>query len=373
MPIKYDIKDGRNPPFDIFSSKWKNIVSTSNSPDFPILKPQPFEMNSHELSFSDMSYTNHLGKYVTETSRSYIGSAGEPSGPQKNIADLKQLSMNSFLDHCASIRVNLIDLYRTRIESANMVTSKMRTLYNAYTCLRKGKFRQFKRTLGITGKRPQQGWDNIPKLWLEYSFGWMPLLGDCHTILNKTFEPPSLFVRRVYRYTIERHSEQGRDGTSVNSGKCTAYWTVEYRGVTTGLVTVDAPAVQAIAQYGINNPTAAIWEAIPFSFVVDWFVPIGDYLDKLGSTAGLKFRDCSTTCTTYVRGGASYRKYTYGPDGNGKNYYRTGSHRFSYKYKKRFVETPKYAFGKLSGPLDQSLTRFSYALALLSSIFGGKR
>lgn len=49
---------------------------------------------------------------------------------------------------------------------------------------------------------------------------------------------------------------------------------------------------------GFTNPAAVLWEATPFSFVVDWFLPIGDYLKTLdGSTLnGLLL--CKDFCTT---------------------------------------------------------------------------
>lgn len=36
-----------------------------------------------------------------------------------------------------------------------------------------------------------------------------------------------------------------------------------------------------IAGTGFNNPTKIIWNAIPFSFIVDWMFPFGDVLDRL--------------------------------------------------------------------------------------------
>lgn len=31
---------------------------------------------------------------------------------------------------------------------------------------------------------------------------------------------------------------------------------------------------------GFNNPLRTIWELTPFSFVIDWFIPIGDFLEQ---------------------------------------------------------------------------------------------
>ena len=84
-------------------------------------------------------------------------------------------AQNKFLDEVSGIRVNLLDIYRTRIEAANMVAKNARKLCHAYLLLKKGKWRQFCSTLGISAKKPRRGQDNIPALWLEYSFGWAPL------------------------------------------------------------------------------------------------------------------------------------------------------------------------------------------------------
>jgi hypothetical protein len=34
---------------------------------------------------------------------------------------------------------------------------------------------------------------------------------------------------------------------------------------------------------GLTDPLSVAWELIPYSFVVDWFVPIGTYLDNLNA------------------------------------------------------------------------------------------
>jgi hypothetical protein len=36
-----------------------------------------------------------------------------------------------------------------------------------------------------------------------------------------------------------------------------------------------------IGAFGLNNPVKAVWELLPFSFVVDWFFKISDHLDHL--------------------------------------------------------------------------------------------
>jgi hypothetical protein len=40
----------------------------------------------------------------------------------------------------------------------------------------------------------------------------------------------------------------------------------------------------------LSNPAALAWELVPYSFVVDWMIPVGDYLSSLDAVNGLTFR-----------------------------------------------------------------------------------
>jgi hypothetical protein len=39
---------------------------------------------------------------------------------------------------------------------------------------------------------------------------------------------------------------------------------------------------------GLANPAALVWEALPLSFVFDWFVPVGNWLQGATAEAGLE-------------------------------------------------------------------------------------
>lgn len=52
--------------------------------------------------------------------------------------------------------------------------------------------------------------------------------------------------------------------------------------------------------FGLINPAVLAWELIPFSFVVDWFAPIGNTLDALDAGVGVQF--LSGTRTDHISG-----------------------------------------------------------------------
>lgn len=58
---------------------------------------------------------------------------------------------------------------------------------------------------------------------------------------------------------------------------------------------VDLPAVKQLIQLGFTNPAATAWEVIPWSFVIDWFCSVGDYIDSLDSWALLQPLSFHTT------------------------------------------------------------------------------
>lgn len=50
---------------------------------------------------------------------------------------------------------------------------------------------------------------------------------------------------------------------------------------------IDATSVKAASEFGITNPVSQVYNAIPYSFVLDWIVPVGDYLESLDSFTGV--------------------------------------------------------------------------------------
>lgn len=49
---------------------------------------------------------------------------------------------------------------------------------------------------------------------------------------------------------------------------------------------------------GLLDPLTLAWELIPFSFVVDWFLPVGTYLSQLTALNGLTLMNGFTSYTT---------------------------------------------------------------------------
>jgi hypothetical protein len=144
--------------------------------------------------------------------------------------------------------------------------------------LRKGDIRGAATVLGITPGNIKRA---IPNKWLEWQYGWKPMLQDIHYInqkLQKDFAKP---MRLTVHHSRELTETSG-DGVSYNRtlrGKSGIGITCDFKP--SGLSDLDAD--------GLLNPLSVSWELVPFSFVVDWFIPLGNTFQALTATADLLF------------------------------------------------------------------------------------
>jgi len=121
---------------------------------------------------------------------------------------------------------------------------------------------------------------DISAMWLELQYGWSPLLSDC-------FAAMEAFAALANK---PRHCRLGpvrvkrkKDGVNSNEYGATTWLSEESRKLWYQ-VTEDVSVARSL---GLTDPMVVLWELIPFSFVADWFIPIGNYLDQLAEIPNL--------------------------------------------------------------------------------------
>ena len=67
---------------------------------------------------------------------------------------------------------------------------------------------------------------------------------------------------------------------------------------------VRSSELRSLTQIGLTDPLQVAWALVPFSFVIDWFLPIGSMLEGLGATKGLDFVSGTSTLILKFRGQA---------------------------------------------------------------------
>lgn len=236
------------------------------------------------------------GRYVD--SNGYLRSVDflgyTPGTPDSAIFDNLVLAHRNRLGTKA---LNMIDMLRTRRETINMITENTWKIARALSNLRRGRFKQAARSLGIKRPKKPRGLD-VPSRWLELQYGWLPLLGDIYAIGNELFRDPAFKVRTTFHDNVFNRT---RTASSEPFGflKSTFECRDHYRHTLVTRFTVTSDFVTTMDNIGVLNPSLVAWEAVPFSFIVDWFIPVGDWLSSLTALKGLKLEPTSYTRTLH--------------------------------------------------------------------------
>lgn len=128
----------------------------------------------------------------------------------------------------------------------------------------------------------------LGKKWLEYQYGWRPLVGSVYEAGKKIMSTdPDEHVMR-----IQARGSHTMVSNTWSKGQFAVYGILYHESYRTQLVvwlTPKASRIQSLAGYTSLNPVSIAWELMPYSFVVDWFINVGGYL-RIAESA-LLYRD----------------------------------------------------------------------------------
>lgn len=146
----------------------------------------------------------------------------------------------------------------------------------------------------------------VSKLGLAYYYGLAPLLSDIHNLLNsydQFLKDYRKFSQSVNKVLIAKHKavEPGSnvpvrtivaagnpysEGTMAYYGDATYVATIKYSYSLSGGAPMPPPMPDVFYRYmGLRGNPRIIWDAIPFSFVVDWVLKVGDWLSQFDEGA----------------------------------------------------------------------------------------
>ncbi len=181
--------------------------------------------------------------------------------------------------------VNLGVAFAERNQTAKLVGDTAIQLVKSLRQLRRGNFRGAANALGLANPGRPRG-SSVPSRWLELQYGWKPLLSDVYgatDALARRSESDWIVTAKDMAY-LRDYNEVLYPG---NRSVCGYLSGSSLRGVA---VRIDAipqnDLLMSFAAMGITNPLEIGWELVPFSFVVDWFLPIGDFLNSLDAMLG---------------------------------------------------------------------------------------
>jgi hypothetical protein len=204
--------------------------------------------------------------------------------------------MNKLMDKLAANRVNLGEFYATRQQTANLVIDTANRIYRSVHQLRRGNFRAAQEELGSSSTSKKPKWARtIGEQWLAIQYGWKPLLGDVKEAAEQLSDVANQFKPELTAYVSLQlpHDDVIVDhsGGSVAFGIPGGKWTGRASTLAKGFLEfkLSSNFGAQLARTGLSNPYSVAWELLPWSFVVDWFYPIGPFLERTQYDQGLVF------------------------------------------------------------------------------------
>jgi len=213
---------------------------------------------------------------------------------------------NKLLSKIDDNKIPLGHIAAEMVETVSYVSSHVRTLVDFGTAVVGGRYKRALSTLGISKKRwykfhrrkifPATGsvTAQAAARYLEFSFAIVPTLKDLRKIFNLYDSPQSVLKKVRLKSTARVHVDDRYEDNDPPSGSKNLRTTrvKSLSGFLSASCTysVRDPEVIAAKALGINNVPASAYQAVPFSWLVDYVVNVGEFLELITATEGLTFR-----------------------------------------------------------------------------------
>lgn len=172
-------------------------------------------------------------------------------------------------------------------QTLNLLSVAYRRL--AEFCLaKKGIIKRISHTL--TNKK------EISNEFLQFKFGAEPLIKDLVGLMEDFATNSSLDSRLV---SFKVRTSRVPKPISIDTAEVsfTGTFILSYLA----FFRIDDAQLRDLEQFGLIDPAQVFWEITPWSFVVDWVIPVGTWLASLRSTEGLEFRGLTRSLQTTGR------------------------------------------------------------------------
>jgi hypothetical protein len=255
-------------------------------------------------------------------------------------------------------------------ELASMVTRTASSFGRSIMALKHGDFATAARCLGTSPRPSRLKPNDVGGRWLELQYGWLPSLQDIHAYakaLEAVANGPNktrfyaVEGNHVTTYNFDNIAGLGSDSYQLRCKYGRSYCFEQYEELSLS------------RQLGLLDPLSVIWELAPYSFVVDWFVPIGDWLEALNQVSSLTgrwlitdFAEWSTGIKYGHEGSFGYCPYHLVPFQGAQSH---PTIKCSGMLMDRFTDGPKLTFPSVKFAGAVHGTRVGNAISLLAQRF----
>lgn len=325
----YLIMEGSRTMTDVVTPEFEELKSAGSIISNPMTSSSNFAVSSVALggtgfstpiiTWADLGRTN-LGTYQLSRHRLYVqfGVHFRPFGiPSDVLSDFRNQLDMSLLVGTSAINQSHSNVYQAEADLALFILEANKTVSHlALTAsriasivrkIKRGNFKDlapntFKRWKSSKGQGIATDSNIFLDAWLEARYAWRPLLLDARDAINY-LNKQSSGSRRTFRgYDGDEQTDTDFQ-YSVTSGS----YSYTFNGVLTtdksvraGVLTEINPDIQLGRDLGFNNPLGLLWELVPYSFVVDWFVDVSGFIASHNPASWLKILTSWATYNTDV-------------------------------------------------------------------------
>jgi hypothetical protein len=230
-------------------------------------------------------------------------------------------------------------------ETASIFTTVIEFILDAHFCLHHpGHKRCYRR---FVFKRPPLTWKTLAGANLTNNFVIQPTASDLYNVAQQ-FNLRLPEVRRfnqTFKYNERKHFPNGN-----------------VQDVTQKIIySVNVKLKGGTPPYQTGNPIEWAWERVPFSFVVDWMLPIGSYIASFGALTSVERVDGTVSTRTDA---VQLNKVLNPP--NQLTYVRYGSYELR-NHVREMIDSIPYA-GFPSAKFSSSFRALGNAISLLYSL-----
>lgn len=153
------------------------------------------------------------------------------------------------------------------------------------------------------GNKLRRGSRSFANNYLEFHFGWSPLVGDLHNAM-KVLESEIPLGHYSIGSAPPAFSRLWQSENSSN--RYAAEHLVRFRGRVGADIRVSNPNLYLLSSLGLTNPASVAWEVVPFSFVVDWFYGVSRFIESYSTYHGITVENPYYTVVETMTCKASY-------------------------------------------------------------------
>jgi hypothetical protein len=170
-------------------------------------------------------------------------------------------------------RMNLGTYLAEYRETCSQFGSLAKDMFHIFNEVRTGKFSKIVKRI-----QSHTTLGDLANAKLAYAFGIAPTMSDLSEALDRLNSNENLSLFR--RFTYKQDCDDNLDYQA---------WQGNYK-IKQRIVYYMEMDTNIDPNFTAGNPAETLWEAIPFSFVIDWMIPIGDYLSAIDAMTGWRFK-----------------------------------------------------------------------------------